>query len=181
MSNPSNWSGSHRQRGAVLLLSMIFLLLLAMVAGTTMHTTTLEVRMAGNNQFREEAFQQAQAVATAIADDEDNFPVTGGVGYTLCGSGDTDADCDATTVDVDAAILAAPGGVDVSYRVERQGPAVIEGVPFRQAQNRASSSLAFDAAVFETAVAVDGSSVRLGSAEVAQGVARLVASGTQGQ
>jgi hypothetical protein len=169
------------QRGAVLLLAMIFLLLLAMIAGTTMHTSILEFRMAGNDQFREEAFQKAQAVATALSQNAANFPVTGGVGYTICKAGDSDAACNISSINVPAAVAAVPAGVTVEYRVQRQGPMIMESLPFRQSQSEVSSSLAFDAALFEAAVAVDGSAVRLGRAEVAQGVARLVASSAQGQ
>lgn len=174
-------SGMARNRGAVLLLSMIFLLLLAMIAGTVMHTSVLEFRMAGNDQFREEAFQKAQAIATALSEDTDNFPVTGGVGYTICQAGDGDAACDVSSIVVDATVAAVPAGTTLVYRVERQGPMIMESLPFRQSQSNASSSLAFDAALFEANVSVDGSSARLGRAGVAQGVARLVASSAQAQ
>ena len=61
--------GKTRQRGAVLLLAMVFLLLMAIVAGTVMQTSVLEFFMAGNDLFRVEAFQQAQAITSEIGDD----------------------------------------------------------------------------------------------------------------
>ncbi len=181
MMTPGNRNCKTDQRGAVLLLSMIFLLLLAMVAGTTMHTSTLEFRMAGNDQFREEAFQQAEAVAAALSENTDNFPVAGGVGYTICKTGEADPACDINTLTVDSEIVDVAAGVTVDYRVERQGPVIMTSLPFRQSQSQASSSLAFNAALFEATVAVDGSAVRLGRAEIAQGVARLIANSAQGQ
>ncbi len=171
--------GPASQRGAILLLSMICLLLIAMVAGTTMHTSILEFRMAGNDQFREEAFQKAQAVATALMEDPDNFPVAGQVGYTVCATGSSDPGCDVTTIVIPAAVSSVPAGVVVDYRVERQGPLIVQGLPFRQSQSSASSSLAFDSAFFEAQVAVDGGAVSLGRSEVAQGVGRVVASTPQ--
>lgn len=181
MMSAGNPGSKSDQRGAVLLLSMIFLLLLAMVAGTTMHTSTLEFRMAGNDQFREEAFQKAEAVAAALSENTDNFPVAGGVGYTVCKTGETDPACDMTTLNLSGDVTEVAPGVTVDYRVERQGPAVMASLPFRQSQSQASSSLAFNAALFEATVSVDGSAVRLGRAEVAQGVARLIANSAQGQ
>jgi hypothetical protein len=172
-------AGPTSQRGAILLLSMICLLLIAMVAGTTMHTSILELRMAGNDQFREEAFQKAQAVATALMENPDNFPVAGLVGYTVCASGSSDPGCDATTISVPAAVTSAPAGVAVDYRVERQGPLIVPGLPFRQSQSSTSSSLAFDSAFFEAQVTVDGGAVSLGRSEVAQGVGRVIASAGQ--
>jgi hypothetical protein len=165
-----------RNRGAVLLLAMIFLLLLSIVAGTVLQTSMLEFQMAGNDQFREEAFQQAQAMASEIAEDLDNFPVTGGIGYKVCKVG-----CNGTNFleVIDSAVPAEAHGASVDYYVKRQGPLFIESLPFRQSQSQASSSPAFDAAIFEIRVAVDGSSVKLGSASVVQGVAVRVASSGQ--
>jgi len=51
-----------RNRGAVLLLAMVFMLMLAVIAGSVMQTGVLEFHMAGNDQFQEEAFQRAQAI-----------------------------------------------------------------------------------------------------------------------
>lgn len=171
--NGQTTAGARPQRGAVLLLAMVFLLLLAIISGSVVRTSVLELRMAGNDQFREEAFQKAQAIAAALSGRMANFRVTGGVGYTLCPAG---GGCDSETLAVAAATEAVPAGVDVSYRIRRQGPLVVRTLPFRQAQGSASSSQVFDAAIFETSVSVDGGAVRLGSAEVVRGIAVRVAS-----
>ena len=164
--------GKPRQRGAVLLIAMIFLLLLAIIAGTVTQTSILEFFMAGNAQFREEAFQEAQAVVTEITSDIKNFPVVGQIGYTLCKT--ASADCDTTL-----APLTANTGTKADYRVVRRGPLILESLPFRQGEGQGSSSPNFDAVVFEIEVAVDGSDSRLGSAELVQGVAIRVASSGQ--
>jgi len=57
-----------RQRGAVLIVSMIVLLLLTILGVTSMRTTALEERMAGNARDRHVAFEAAEA---ALADAED--------------------------------------------------------------------------------------------------------------
>lgn len=165
---------SIKQRGAVLLISMIFLLLLALVAGTVMQTSTLEFRMAGNDQFREEAFQQAQAVATSISENINNFPVTGDVGYKICGGG---SGCDAYTLTYDSGVVT--DSTLVSATVVREGPLILESFPIRLSESETSSSPSYDAAIFEVGVEFNGSGQSLGNAEVAQGVAVKIASSAQ--
>jgi len=55
----------HQQRGAVLIISMIILLLLTMLGVTSMRTTQLEERMAGNARDRHVAFEAAEAALVA--------------------------------------------------------------------------------------------------------------------
>jgi len=171
-----------RSGGAVLILAMIFLLLMALVAGTVMQTSILEFRMAGNDQFREEAFQKAQGIAAAISADQDNFPVSGGVGYIICEDvADTTKypDCGESLAVLDPDVLSVPSGVTFTYQVQREGPAFLDSLPFRLAQGSTSSSLAYDAAIFEAHVQVDGGSVGLGSAEIVEGLAIVIVSSAQ--
>ncbi len=51
----------HRQSGAALIVSLILLMVLTVLAVSTMRTATLGLLMAGNAQYREKAFQLAQA------------------------------------------------------------------------------------------------------------------------
>lgn len=60
-------SPARQQRGAVLIISMIILLLLTILGVTSMQGTNLEERMAGNMRDRHVAFEAAEA---AIADAE---------------------------------------------------------------------------------------------------------------
>ncbi len=50
-----------RQKGAVLLVSLIFLILLTIIGVTAMQTTTLQERMAGNTRDLNLAFQASEA------------------------------------------------------------------------------------------------------------------------
>ncbi len=169
-----NRSRGRRQSGAVLLIAMIFLLLLAIIAGTVTQTSILEFFMAGNEQFREEAFQKAQAVVTEISGDIDNFPVVGVVGHTVCPSGCNTSPFPSTLTAPDVNTEYA-----TTYQVVRRGPLILESLPFRQGESSGSSSPNFDAAVFEIDVNVDGSATRLGTAHVLQGMAVVVASSAQ--
>lgn len=51
----------HRQRGIVLVVGLVFLLVLTILGVTTLRTTTLEERMAGNLMSKTMAFQDAEA------------------------------------------------------------------------------------------------------------------------
>jgi len=56
--NRSKFAG--RQHGAALVVSLILLMMLTLLAISTMSTASLEVTMAGNDQFGENAFQLAE-------------------------------------------------------------------------------------------------------------------------
>jgi len=51
---------SRREQGAALVTSLILLLVLTVLGVSTMSTATMEMRMAANNQFHENAFQLAE-------------------------------------------------------------------------------------------------------------------------
>lgn len=173
-----NGCGRCANGGAVLLLAMVFLLLLALVAAAVMQTGILEFHMAGNNQFQEEAFQRAQAIATELSGDPNNFMMVGNVGYTLCRAGDESPDCDRH--DLHAPLSGeVPPGVALGYRVVRRGPLLLRGFPVREGERHASGAALFDAAIFEVDVRVAGSERRLGTARVAQGIAVRVPASPQ--
>jgi type IV pilus assembly protein PilX len=52
---------SHRQSGAALVVGLLLLLVLTILAVSGMTTATLELQMAGNEQYQERAFQAAEA------------------------------------------------------------------------------------------------------------------------
>jgi len=61
--------GPERERGAALIVGLVLLLALTVLAVSTMRTASLELLMAGNTQFREDAFQMAEtAVTTTMGD-----------------------------------------------------------------------------------------------------------------
>ncbi|MCP4002043.1 MAG: hypothetical protein GY727_14125 [Gammaproteobacteria bacterium] len=53
-------SQRHYQSGAALIVSMVLLLVLTILAISTMRTASLEIAMAGNAQFADKAFQLAE-------------------------------------------------------------------------------------------------------------------------
>jgi len=151
------------------------MLMMAIIATTVLQTATMQLHMAGNDQFLEEAFYKAQAIATELSLNPDNFFLEGGVGRTNCPARGQSAGCDLhqLTTPVSAVV---PAGVELDYRVTRQDPVLWRGFPLRESQVAVSSSGSFDAAIFEISVRIDGSPKRLGSAHIAQGIAVRVAS-----
>jgi hypothetical protein len=171
--------GGVRCKGAVLLLVMVFMLLLAVLAGTSMQASIVQVRMASNELFHEEAFQGALAIIEAIGSELGNFSTEGVVGRTLCKSTDSAKYCDSQKiVKIDGRVDGFPEGTEVGFEVERMAPLYLQSLPIRQAQQSASSSLAYDAAIFEIHAKVDGRESGLGSAEAVRGVALLVPNST---
>lgn len=91
----TGWINRSSQRGAVLAVALIFLLLLSIVAISLMRSGQLEVLMAGNAQSRLGAYELAEAVAeSALANWEDNLDTEA----IVCTPGhpDPDGDCDRT-------------------------------------------------------------------------------------
>jgi type IV pilus assembly protein PilX len=68
---------SAKQRGAVLIISMIILLLLTILGVTSMQSTTLEERMAGNMRDRHLAFEAAEAALLHAEQFLDSIATTG--------------------------------------------------------------------------------------------------------
>lgn len=156
-------------RGAVLLLALLFMLLLSVIAATVMQSAILQLHMAGNDQFLEEALHKAQAIAGELSLDPGNFPLAGEVGDANCPQGVEGPGCDQSQLQVPASAVALDGYV-LDYRVVRQDPLMWKGFPIRESEATVSSSNGFDAALFEIDVRLDGSDHRLGSAHVVQGM-----------
>ena len=167
--------GERYCRGAVLLLAMVFMLLLAVLAGTSMQSGIIQVKMANNELLKEEATQNTLAIVDAIGSHLENFSVQGRVGHTLCKPTASAEYCDSQKfVSLDPRVLRLPQGVTVEYEVERIAPLYLQSLPVRQAQDSVSSSLAYAAAIFEIHARVDGRESGLGFAEATRGVALLV-------
>ena len=168
---------SKKQQGAVLIVALMFLLLTAMISATVMQTSIMETHMANNEQLREEAFQQVQAVANAISADSNNLVIAGDVGYTIC-SASLSSGCDAYQISLTSAVTTVPTGASLDYTVERLGP-LFAPLPFRASEENAGSANAYKAALFEVNADYDGVAAGLGQAKIAQGIAMRVAVGAQ--
>ena len=157
-----------QQKGAALIVALLFLVLISLVAITGAETSTLQLQMAGNEQSRLEAQQQAMAVIDAIMDDTDNAPIVGGIGFKICDTADTDASCDLKEIELASSVTTVPTGVDVDYFVTRVGPLEVDAPSM--SEELASSASAYKFARQEITASIDGTDARLGNSVIVQGV-----------
>ena len=146
------------------------MLMLAVISTTAMHTALLQLRMAGNDQFLEEAFHKAEAIADELSQSPDNFLLDTEVGHSNCPPDPKILDCEFRLLPVPVSASTSEG-YEIDYRITRQDPLLWQDFPMRASQAAVPSSRSFDAAIFEVDVRVDGSRTRRGSAHVVQGVA----------
>ncbi|MFT4824652.1 MAG: hypothetical protein ACJAUG_002327 [Halioglobus sp.] len=165
-----------KECGAILVLALMFLALLGFLSGTVMQTSVFELRMARNHQFQVEAFQLAQGVASSISEHPDNFLVTSNLNHVICKAAQITPGCSASIAALDPNLVTLPLGATINYKVERMGPLFLKELPVRLGQSRASSSVAYDAAMFETKVEIDATSIGRGAAAIVLGVAVLTSS-----
>jgi PilX N-terminal len=166
----------------VLIFALIFILLIGLVAGSAMQTSIQEIRMAGNDQLREAAFQKAQALVSAIVDNPDNFPLDGPVDQLICDRVDATPDCDPdVTVVLPDRVISLSEDMLPHYGVQRQPPLLRDALAIRSVQKFSSSVVAYDVAVFEAYAVVAGPSARSSRSELVQGVAVLLAKSQQGR
>jgi Tfp pilus assembly protein PilX len=157
-----------KQDGAVLIIALMFLLLIALVAATASETNTLQLQMAGNDQLRADAQQRVMAILDAILDNADNTPVIGDIGYKICAAGSTAAGCDQALISLDSAVTDVPNGTSNDYFVTRVGP-LETGAPV-MSESMASSASAFNVARYEITASFEGEAARLGNSTIVQGI-----------
>ncbi|MFT6051787.1 MAG: hypothetical protein ACI9B9_001430 [Halioglobus sp.] len=163
--------------GVALPLVMIFLTMLAVMAASALRSGITEYQIAGNDRFREAAFQRAQGIISRAANDVSRFPLTSELGIIACTHATESSSCVPAPIEsTEPSVVDAAQSAEIFYEVERMPPMRQRGFSLREQQYSVSSSLAYDAALFEIRVLVDGSAGNLGSASVARGIAILTPS-----
>jgi hypothetical protein len=160
------------QRGTVLIITLLVLLLLALLASAVGRSNLLQLHMAGNDEAQTAALQHTLALQDAVLEQPGSTPLLGGVGYRICTTGSTEAGCDQSTLIIDDRLRPQTGQVDVV--VTRVGPALARLPVMSEAM--ASSGLHYRVAKFEIRSSYDGTGQGLARAATVQGVLlRLVA------
>ncbi|MBF0186576.1 MAG: pilus assembly PilX N-terminal domain-containing protein [Magnetococcales bacterium] len=101
---------AHPERGAVVILSIMFLMMFVTMLGLTASNSSVQdLRMSSNAIDRVVAHETAQAGVDVIVSDTSYFTTSGGSGYTVCSThhpsaADTDV-CDVADLTVDEAAL----------------------------------------------------------------------------
>jgi len=164
-----------RQRGVVLIVSLLILLLLGIIATTTSQVSLLQLFMAGNDEARSDALQRSLAAIDAILDNADNTPVVGDLGYVICKKGNT---CDADLIDLATTNPEIPD-LDkyTDFTVVRVAP-LETTIPVMD-ESMASSGISYRAARFEVTAFYDDTASGQGKATVTQGVLVKLAASAQ--
>ena len=158
----------NRQRGAILVVALMFLIAITLLTLSSMRATNIGLYMAQNEESRIAAEQAAQALADAIVANPSATPVYGMQGFTACTAGQVD--CDRYDLPVGDPVLEAAIASDhISARVERVGPI------FRPPPRVVESSIdKFTSAGFRVTTTYDRMDEGLGRQQVSQGVLVLV-------
>ncbi|MGI9250465.1 MAG: PilX N-terminal domain-containing pilus assembly protein [Pseudohongiellaceae bacterium] len=156
-----------QQHGSVLLITLIFLLLLTLAASAAMRTSTMELRMAGNEQTRLDALVRIQSVVDAVLSEPGNFVISGAPGFTNCNA--NVSGCDRQTISINASVTAAYEQSGTTLVVERLAPALTPAPP-----GITPNADAFLAARFQVDAEYDGTGAQGGRAGIVQGVIVLI-------
>jgi hypothetical protein len=157
-----------RQQGAILVVSLMFLIAITLLTISSMGSSNMGLHMAQNEEARLVAEQGAQALADAIVSDPATTPVIGGSGYTICTP--TETNCVSNSLPITNPVLSyAIASGHISAKVERIGLA------FRPPSRLVESSIdKFSTASFEVTTTYDRVAEKLGREQITEGVLVLV-------
>lgn len=163
-----HYSPRHRQRGAILVIALMFLVAITLYTISSMRSSNIGLFMAQNEESRVAAEQAAQALADAIVATPASTPVVGGSGYTACTAGETG--CNRNDLPVTDPVLAyAVANNYIKARVERTGTI------FRPPPRVVETSIdKFTSASFRVTTTYDRVDEGLGREQVTEGVLVLV-------
>lgn len=161
-------SNKRRQTGAILMISLIFLIAITVLAISSMRSSNIGLRMAQNEESQVAALQMSQALADAVVANANSTVVVGASGYTLCTIGEDQ--CDSYELVVDDPYLAkAIAANHITARVERTGAI------FRPPPRIVESSIdKFTSASFRVTTTFDRTDDGLGYRRISEGVLILV-------
>lgn len=164
----SNLSQRRQQRGAILIVALVFLIAISLLTKSSMRSSRIGLLVAQNEESRIVAVQAAQALADAIVADPSSTPVLGSTGFTSCTPGQ--ANCNKNDLPVDNADLAyAVASNQLEARVERVGNA------FQPPPRVVQSSIdKFTSASFHVSTTYDRVDEGLGRQQVVEGILVLV-------
>lgn len=157
-----------RESGAILIISLVFLIAISLLTVASMRFSKIGLYMAQNEESRILAEQAAQALADAIVGDSTSTPVVGLTGFSICTPGE--ASCTRNDLVITNPVLASAVSQNhISARVERTGPT------FRPPPRSVGSSIdKFTTASFQVVATFDRVDDGLGYEQISQGVMVLV-------
>lgn len=164
----SSYKFHARERGAILVVALLFLVAITLLTVSSMQSSNLGLMMSQNEESRMVAEQGAQAIADFVISNPATTPVTGTVGFTICTP--NVAGCDRNDLPIDQPVLASGVAADeLSARVQRMAPAL------RPPPRLVGSSVdKFSSASFTVTSTYDRSEDSLGRQQITEGVMVLV-------
>ena len=166
--NVRNFKNSRNQRGAILVVALMFLVAITLFTISSMRSSKIGLHMALNEESRISAIQAAQALADAIVANPASTPVVGTTGFTACTAGQSGCNRNDLPVNNDALSYAVASD-HISARVERTG------LVFRPPPRVVESSIdKFTSASFRVTTEYDRSDEGLGRQQITEGVLVLV-------
>ena len=162
------YSQKHRQRGAILVVALMFLVAITLFTISSMRSSNIGLFMAQNEESRVAATQAAQALADAIVASPASTPVVGTSGYTACTA--NEAGCNRNDLPVTDPMLSyAIANNYINARVERTGTI------FRPPPRVVETSIdKFTSASFRVTTTYDRVDEGLGREQITEGVLVLV-------
>jgi hypothetical protein len=156
-----------RQRGVVLFVSLIMIVVIGMLTLSLMGMSRIEMRMANNEEARINGLQIAQAMLDVAVSDSKMTPVVGGADYRMCLGDQTDCDMEIGSTPPDE-INAHITGDALSFAAIRTDP------PLRPPIRGSGWSVSFVAAPFRLRATYDRTEDGQGFAEVEQGLEIMI-------
>ena len=155
--------------GSIMILVLVFLSLMAGLSVSLLSASTLQLRLASNFHARESLLMTAAAVAEAVTGHETVFDLSMEVDETRCLDNDSSQRCSAVALDVPAALVAVPARVQLSVRVRRKSPLVVNQLSGREHTDTSAVGERFG--IFEVEVGAVDSAFGGAGATVVRGVA----------
>lgn len=161
-------AGRNRQQGAILVVSLMFLIAITLLTVSSMRSSNLGLHMAQNEESRIAAVQAAQALADVIVANPASTPVVGKSGFTACTPGQQG--CDRNNLPItDPELAGEVAAYNLAAKVERVGTV------FRPPPRVVESSIdKFTSASFRVTTTFDRVDEGLGRQQITEGVLVLV-------
>lgn len=158
-----------KQSGAILVITLIMIALIAVIGITTINTGTDQINMTRNAEARSEAMQKTQSIIDAVLSNN-NLSVNNTAGLAACFNV---PNCP-SVLSLPAELTDNGEGNRITVRVNRLLPLYTDPPP-----NLSSSAGLFTAAQFEVEATYDATDIRGGHATLVQGVMVLINRGSQ--
>ena len=152
---------SEKQQGAALVIALVFLVAITLLGLTSIRSSTMELRMAINEETRITAMGQAQAMINMVASDDNNLPVTSDAALTVVRCFPASADCADSPLGKVMLLDISKFTGNVYAEVTRLEPAI---APMPRGFGMSGDK--FDSALFGIVGGFDRSTEGLGAAEI---------------